>query len=108
MKPDALQKALSAIGLCKKAGGAIFGTEMVCDALRENKRVCLVIVPSDNSENTRKKISDKCAFYRVDLKELPASGETLAHAAGKSGHCAALGVTDHNFAQLLSKTMQDL
>lgn len=108
MKPEPLQKALSALGLCKKAGGAIFGTDMVCDALRANKGVCLVVTPNDNSENTRKKISDKCAFYRVALKELPANGEEIARAVGRSGHCAAIGITDKNFAQLLSKTMTDL
>ena len=108
MKPESLQKVLSALGLCKKAGGALFGADMVCDAMRQNKGVCLVVVPNDNSENTKKKLSDKCAFYRVAFKELPTSGEELAHAVGKSGHCAAVGITDENFARLLSKTMQDL
>lgn len=101
MKAETLQKVLSSLGLCCKAGKGIAGTEQVCEALRKQKTLLIVFYPCDVSENTRKKLTDKCAFYGVALTELPTSGDALAHAVGKSGFCAAYGVTDKNFAALL-------
>ena len=69
MKADVLQKALSALGLCKKAGGAVYGTEIVCDEMRKTQNLLLVIAPEDNSENTKKKLADKCGFYRIALRD---------------------------------------
>ena len=106
MKPEALQKALSVLGLCRKAGKCVLGTEIVCDALRTSKDLCLVVCPEDNSENTQKKLRDKCGFYKIELLELPTGGETLAHALGRTGHCAAVGVTDRGLSELLRKTVE--
>ena len=101
MKAETIQKFLHAVGLCKKAGRGILGTEMVCEALRKQKNVFLVICPSDVSENTRKKLTDKSAFYGVPLIEFPISGAELAHAVGKGNFCAAFAVLDRGFATLL-------
>ena len=107
MKAEHLQKVLSSLGLCRKAGKGIAGTEQVCEALREENKLLLVFCPDDLSENTRKKLTDKCAFYGVRLCELPTGGDTLAHAVGNSGFCAAFGVTDANFAKLLASAMAE-
>ena len=66
-----------------------------------------MICPEDNSENTQKKLRDKCGFYQVGLLELPTGGEELARALGRAGHCAAVGVTDNRFADLLQKTIRE-
>lgn len=107
MKAEQTQKVLSALGLCRKAGKGLFGTETVCEALRKQKTVLRVYCPCDLSENTRKKLTDKCAFYGVPLTELPVEGAALAHAVGKSGFCAACGVTDANFDSLLTGIMEE-
>lgn len=107
MNPETLRKTLFALGLCRKAGKGIFGTDAVVDAMRAQRSVALVVMPCDNSENTRKKLTDKCNFYRVELLEIPVSGEILAHAVGRTGHSAAVGILDESFAQLIRKTLQE-
>lgn len=106
MTQDKAKRVLSALGLCRRAGKCVFGTDAVCEALRGGK-LHYVAIPADNSENTRKKLTDKCSTYRVPLVELPVTGEELAHATGRTGHAAAVGVADESFAQLLSKTVSD-
>ena len=106
MSPETLQKTLSALGLCRRAGKCVFGTEAVCEDLRKHK-ILFAVCPEDNSENTQKKLCDKCGFYRVELLMLPIGGEVLARALGKTGHCAAVGVTDPGFLNLLRKTLSE-
>ena len=98
-------KLLSAVGLCVKAGKVIFGVPMICDALKrgEKNAPLLVLESSDNSENTHKKITDKCAYYGVRHVMLCQSGEQLAAAVGKSSHIGAVAVTDKGFCQLIEK-----
>ena len=74
---------------------------MICEALQKKKPVYLVLAASDNSENTSKRLSDRCTFYGVDLMQLPYDGEVLASALGKSGRIAAVAVVDENFCRLI-------
>ena len=52
------QKALNMLGLAMRAGKLITGEEMTINEIRKRK-VNLVIVTIDASENTQKKVSDK-------------------------------------------------
>ncbi len=95
------ERLLSALGLCAKARKLVFGTPMVCEALKEKRKPYLVVEAGDNSENTRKRLEDRCGFYGVRKHRLEASGEALAHAVGKTGKVAAVAVTDENLALLI-------
>ena len=101
------QKLLSALGLCRKAGKLICGTPLICDALRSAKKPYAVIMASDNSENTQKKLSDKCAFYGVELLTPDLDGDALSSAIGKSGRISAVAITDENFCRLLRGAMEN-
>ena len=101
----ALQKTLHALGLCAKARALVIGTDMVCEALRKRQKPYLVLCAADNSENTEKKLSDKCAYYGVKRLCLPVTGTVLAGAVGKKNHVAALAVTDENLCCLVEKTL---
>ncbi len=105
-EPLSHTKLLSALGLCKKAGKLILGTPMVCEALAGKHKPYLVLSASDNSENTQKKLQDKCAFYRVELIPLPFDGETLAAGVGKQAKLSAVAVTDENLCRLVRSAMQ--
>ena len=60
-----IKKLLTTLGLCAKARKLVYGTEQICDALREGKTVCLVLEASDTSPNTHKRLTDRTAYYRV-------------------------------------------
>lgn len=102
------EKTLRALGLCAKAGKLICGTPLICDALKSSgKKPFAVLCASDNSENTAKRLRDRCAYYGVPLTVLDFDGSTLSDAVGKSGRVAAVAVTDENLCRLVSNTLQN-
>ncbi len=108
MKSDENRALLFSLGLCAKAGKLIYGVPMVCEALKKQKSVVAVFGAADNSPNSQKRLSDRCAFYGVPLYTLSINGDTLAAAVGKGARLAALAVTDQNLCQLvLSKLPKD-
>ena len=100
------EKTLHALGLCARARGLIFGTPMVCEALRGMKKPCLVLEASDNSANTAKRIADKCTFYGVEHLHLSVDGDTLARAIGKQARVAVVAITDQNLCRLVRGTIE--
>ncbi len=101
------EKLLASLGLCRKAGKLICGTPLVCDALGSGKKPFLVVCASDNSENTAKRLRDKCAFYGVPLVLSSVEGEALARALGKGARVAAVAVTDQNLCRLVNAALQN-
>ena len=95
------EAVLGAVGLCRKAGKLIVGSDAVCLSLREKKKPFGVLLASDASANTSKRLADKCATYGAPLVTVPASGEELAAAIGKSAKTAAVAVTDENLWHLV-------
>lgn len=90
---DATTRALGYIGIAKKAGRLASGTPNVCDALRRGAKYA-VFMASDASESTKKRLSDKCAYYGAELYSLSCTCAELAHRVGKTGSVAAVTVTD--------------
>ncbi len=92
------------IGMSRGAGKAVLGTPMVCEFLKkrgekkddgEDAEV-LVIEASDSSENTHKRIGDKCKYYNVKHIRIKSTAAELGKAVGK-GATAAVAITDRNF-----------
>ena len=98
-------KLLGLLGLCMRARGLVCGTQMICDTLKESKPVFMVLMAKDVSENTGKRICDRCRYYGVRLENTDVTVNELAHALGKSGELAAVAVTDKNFASGLEKLL---
>ncbi|MBQ9086483.1 MAG: ribosomal L7Ae/L30e/S12e/Gadd45 family protein [Clostridia bacterium] len=98
-------RLLSGLGLCVRAGKVIFGVPMICDAMRKggSGMPVLVLEAADTSENTHKRITDKCVFYQVKHVRLGCSGATLATALGKTSFLAAVAVTDAGMTGLVEK-----
>ncbi len=100
------KKLLSVLGLGAKSGGVIYGVPMICDALREKRGQRyprLVFEAADTSDNTHKRISDKCTFYRVRLIKLGVGGAELGRALGKSSFLAAVALTNENLSALAER-----
>ncbi|MBE6547471.1 MAG: hypothetical protein E7667_01140 [Ruminococcaceae bacterium] len=92
---------LGMIGICKGAGATVIGVPMICEELRKKakkERHILVLEASNTSENTHKKITDKCKFYNVKHVRLSCDCLTLGRAVGKSA-VAAVAVMGENFCR---------
>jgi ribosomal protein L7Ae-like RNA K-turn-binding protein len=96
------KKLLFALGLCARARKLTFGVPMICEALKKGGAEApkLVFEASDTSENTHKRISDRCSFYNVRIVRLDADGATLALAVGKRSSVGAVAVKDEQMCRL--------
>ena len=109
MSTEGISRLLGSLGLCARARKLITGTPMVCEALKQkHTSVYLVLTASDNAENTAKRIADRCRFYNTRLVTLPLDGAALAHAVGKSGHVAAVAITDEQLCRLVQSNLERL
>lgn len=88
---------LSMLGLAKRAGALIIGTDLVTKALPSGK-VKLVMYAENASANTEKKITDKCKFYTTKCVKLTYSSDEIAHAIGKLSSVTVIGTADENFS----------
>lgn len=93
-------KFFSNLGLAMRAGKLVTGEEMVIDAVRSGEAK-LVIVAEDASDNTYKKINDKCSYYHVPIHQI-GRREQLGSSIGKEAR-VAIAVTDAGFARMLLK-----
>lgn len=106
--PGAEEKLLSTLGLCARARKLVTGTPMVCEALRGSKSAVVAVVEaSDTSENTHGKLVSKCAYYGVPLYRVSADTSRLAHAIGKTGAVAAVGITDQSLFGALTRYLPE-
>lgn len=94
---------LSMLSLAKKANKVAIGPKVI-DLVRTNK-VYLVIIASDASDNTKKKLNDKCKFYNVDCIE-SVDSITLSNAIGNINK-VYLGITDKNMAEGIKNKMKE-
>ena len=100
---------LGVIGLCRGAGKAVVGVPMICELLKKRSQKksvsdeigIIVVEASDTSENTHKKITDKCAYYNVKHVRLSADCLTLGRAVGKGGAVGAVAINDAGFCRAL-------
>ena len=93
---------LSRLGLCVRAGKVIFGVPQICEAMRNGKNSPVAVFEAaDTSENTHKRITDKCQFYQVKQIRLSCDGATLAAALGKNATLGAVAVTDQRMCDMV-------
>ena len=91
------------LGLARKAGRTIIGTELVMKALASKQEVFMVLAPETASDNTKKRISDRCHYYHKKLYIIPHSPSELSHLLGKTSAVCCIGITDQNFAEGLAQ-----
>ena len=97
-------KFLSAIGLAKRAGQAVFGTEMVQNSARSGKAK-LIIVASDVSNNTRKELNDTAAYYKTECIGVDCTMAQLSAAAGLLRNTSSVAITDENLTVLVKNSL---
>ena len=103
MTQDAKKALLGMLGLCRRSGNLICGSELVCAELSAKEPPLLVIVAADASNATVDKMTKKCFHDQVECSVVPLDTGELGHAIGKTGAIASVGVKDKNFAKRIGE-----
>jgi len=90
------------LGFAMRAGKLIIGTESVCRAMAKGTPR-LVLIPTDASDGTKKKLTVKSDFYGIPYIITETESRELADMLGKSFAPMAVAVTDSGFAEEISK-----
>jgi len=98
------QKFEGLLGMARKAGRTVIGTELVMKALAsKNPTVWMVLASDKASDNTKKRISDRCLYYKIERYNIPQSPSELSHLLGKTSAVCCIGITDQGFARGLKR-----
>ena len=97
-------KFLSAIGLARRSGKAVYGTEQVRNLAKAGK-ARLIILASDASESTKKEIIDTASFYNADYVSLNYTMAELSSASGLFRNISSIAITDENIATLVKNSI---
>ncbi|MFC4712442.1 YlxQ family RNA-binding protein [Planococcus dechangensis] len=98
------EKILQLLGLATRARKMITGEELVVSEVRRGNAK-LVIVAEDASDNTRKKLQDKCKSYNVPIR-IGATRYEIGHAIGKEAR-VVLAITDKGFAKKMTSLFDE-
>lgn len=97
-------KIYSLLGLAQRGGHTASGGFMVENSVKSGT-TCLVVIAADASENTRKKLSNMCAYRKIPIIVF-GTKEELGHAIGKEMR-VSIAVTDQGLAGAILKQMDD-
>lgn len=98
-----MHKALSLVGIAKKAGRISVGESAVKDSIRFGK--CgLVIIAGDASDNTKKSVINSCKYYGATYYEV-GTKEEIGRAIGK-GNTSSVSVNDEGLAKAIEEKLQ--
>lgn len=98
---DGINKALSMLSIAVKAGKVVSGGFMTQNALQQGI-ASLVIIAKDASDNTKKKFTNKCDYYKVPYVIISDS-ETIGKRIGKEARIV-VAITEEGLAkQILCK-----
>ena len=96
------------VGLAAKARRIVTGTDRVCESLRDSKNAAVLVIEArDTSDNTHKKLTDKCKYYGVRLVRIDADTTELGRAVGKTSATAAVGITDGGIARAICAKLEE-
>ncbi|MCF3942394.1 L7Ae/L30e/S12e/Gadd45 family ribosomal protein [Oceanobacillus alkalisoli] len=91
---------LNLLGLAFRAGKCSVGEDAILRDVRSEKAK-LVILARDTGDRTKKRITDKCKYYRIPYIIVEDDRETLSNAIGKSQR-VAIAILDAGFAKKIS------
>lgn len=107
-------KILSMLGFAARAGKLETGVDRICDEIRRNGMPSddingystrgIVLVASDASANTKKRIFNACKYYRVEMIEISLTQDEIASRIGKAS-AASVATFDKGFADGIRKAI---
>lgn len=98
-----MDKRLNYLGLARRAGYLVSGTDAVIASMQSLKstKAKLVLIASDASASTKEKIINKCYFYKIEYLDVFTTIE-LGNAVGLENP-KVIAITDQGFANQIKK-----
>lgn len=95
------------LGFAMRAGKVIIGTELVCSSLSRGGKNAprLVLISSDASDGTKKKVLTKSEFYGVSAVTVDLDSDELGRLLGKLYAPVSLAITDAHFAEEIRRAV---
>lgn len=100
-------KVISLIGMAKKAGKLLSGSERVLEGVRMGGKngVKLLLCSADASQNTVKRITNASLFYKIPFYKLWIDKTELARITGSDSLVSIVGVTDEGFCRAMTERL---
>ena len=98
-----MNKGLNTIGMCKCANKISYGETLIKDI--QKRVISLVVICSDTSDNSKKKIMDKCNFYKCEYI-IAYTQEEVCKAISRVDPVSAIGIKDRNLAKKLKENIE--
>ncbi len=102
-------KVISLIGIAKKAGKVLNGTERVVDSVRKKEKngVKLLLCSADASQNTVKRIGNTSSFYKIPFYTLSIDKSELGRITGSDSLVSVIGITDAGFCKAMTDRLSE-
>ena len=97
-------KIYSMLGMAKKAGKLLTGSD-VCEKALKSGRISLIIISGDSSEGTAKKFRDMCSFRNIPYR-IFGNRNTLGKSTGKD-EIVIIGLQDKGFSNIILTMIDD-
>lgn len=103
MQSEVAKKIISLVGFARKSGNIVIGVKQVLSAIRVNK-VKLILLASDASDQSKKKVLDKAKYYEI-FADASFESAVLSKAIGKENRMC-IGITDSGFANSIKSLIK--
>ena len=98
-----MNKALNTIGMCKCANKLSYGETLINDIRKH--LVSVVVICSDTSDNSKKKIIDKCNYYNCEYV-IAFSQDEIKKVLGRVDPVSAIGIKDSNLKKKFKENIE--
>ena len=98
-----MNKSLNTLGMCACARKISYGETLLKDI--KSKKIYFVVVASDASDNSKKKIIDKCNYYRCEY-QICLSKDSITKSIGRVDLVSAVGIKDCNLAKKFKENIE--
>jgi len=98
-----VNKALNTLGICACARKISYGETLLKEI--KSKKVYFVVVANDASDNSKKKIIDKCNYYNCEYV-VCLDKNSITKSIGRVDLVSAVGIKDYNLVVKFKENLE--
>lgn len=98
-----MNKILNTLGICACARKISYGETLLKEI--KNKKIYFVVVASDASDNSKKRIIDKCTYYKCEYV-VCLNKASITKSIGRVDLVSAVGIKDYNLVKKLKENIE--